>query len=70
MSIHMDIIPMNRLVVIVARGHVTAEEIAENAKKLIAANSCRRYALLHRAGRVCKRIRSRSATLETVQPKA
>lgn len=38
MSIHMDIIPMNRLVVIVARGHVTAEEIAENTKKLIAAN--------------------------------
>jgi hypothetical protein len=38
MSIHMDILPLDRLVVIIARGHVTAEEIAENTKKLIAAN--------------------------------
>ncbi|MCW5736033.1 MAG: hypothetical protein KIS73_18030 [Enhydrobacter sp.] len=38
MPIHMDILPLDRLVVIVARGHVTAEEIAENTKKLVAAN--------------------------------
>jgi hypothetical protein len=38
MPIHMDILPIERLVVIVARGHVTAEEMAENTKKLIVAN--------------------------------
>ncbi|WP_428674667.1 hypothetical protein [Reyranella sp.] len=38
MPIHMDILPIERLVVIVARGHVTAEEMAENTRKLIAAN--------------------------------
>ncbi len=39
MPIHMDILPIERLVVIVARGHVTAEEMAENTKKLIIANA-------------------------------
>lgn len=38
MPIYMDILRIERLVVIVARGHVTAEEIAENTKTLIAAN--------------------------------
>jgi len=38
MTIHMDILPIDRLVLIIARGHVTAEEIAENTKKLVAAN--------------------------------
>jgi len=38
MPIHMDIIRIERLVVILARGHVTADEIAENTKTLIAAN--------------------------------
>ncbi len=38
MPIHMDILPIERLVMIVARGHVTPEEIAENTKTLIAAN--------------------------------
>lgn len=38
MPIYMDILPLDRLVVIVARGSVTADEIAENTKKLIAAN--------------------------------
>ena len=38
MPIHMDISPLNRLVVIIARGQVTAEEIADNTKKLVAAN--------------------------------
>lgn len=38
MPIHMDISPINRLVVIVSRGHVTAEEIRENTQKLVEAN--------------------------------
>jgi hypothetical protein len=38
MTIRMDIFPMDRLVLIVARGHVTAEEIADNTKKLVVAN--------------------------------
>ena len=38
MPIHMDISAINRLVVIVARGQVTAEEIAENTRKLVEAN--------------------------------
>ena len=38
MPIHMDISAINRLVVIVARGHVTADEIRENTQKLVAAN--------------------------------
>lgn len=38
MPIHMDISPLNRMVVIVARGHITAEEIADNTKRLVAAN--------------------------------
>ena len=38
MTIRMDILPLDRLVLIVARGHVTAEEIAENTKKLVASN--------------------------------
>ena len=38
MPIQMDISPINRLVVIVARGFVTAEEIAENTRKLVEAN--------------------------------
>ena len=38
MPIHMDIMRIERLVVIVARGNVTADEIAENTKALIAAN--------------------------------
>lgn len=38
MPIHMDISAINRLVVIISRGHVTAEEIRENTEKLIAAN--------------------------------
>ena len=38
MPIHMDISAINRLVVIISRGHVTAEEIRENTQKLVAAN--------------------------------
>lgn len=38
MPIYMDILPLDRLVVIVARGIVTADEIVENTKKLVAAN--------------------------------
>jgi len=38
MSIHMDILPLDRLVVILARGKVAAEEIVEISRKLIAAN--------------------------------
>ena len=38
MPIYMDILRIERLVVIVARGHVTAEEIAANTKTLIEAN--------------------------------
>jgi len=38
MPIYMDVVPLDRLVVIVARGRVSAEEIAENARKLVEAN--------------------------------
>ena len=38
MPIYMEILRIDRLVVIVARGHVTAEEIAENTRSLIAAD--------------------------------
>ena len=38
MPIYMDIVPLDRVVVIVARGQVSADEIAENAKKLVEAN--------------------------------
>jgi hypothetical protein len=32
MPLHMDISPLHRLVVIVARGHITAEEISDNTR--------------------------------------
>jgi hypothetical protein len=38
MPIYMDIVSIERLVVILARGHVTAEEIAETTESLMAAN--------------------------------
>ena len=38
MPLHMDIVPIQRLVVIVARGEVTADDLANNVKELIAAN--------------------------------
>lgn len=38
MPIYMDILRIERLVMIVARGHVTAEEIAANTRTLIEAN--------------------------------
>lgn len=38
MTIHMEISPINRLVVIVARDFVTAEEIADATKRLVAAD--------------------------------
>ena len=38
MPLHMDISPLHRLVVIVARGHITAEEIAANTPRLVEAN--------------------------------
>jgi GT2 family glycosyltransferase len=38
MPIYMDVLRLERLVVIVARGHVTAEQIAETTRSLIAAN--------------------------------
>ncbi len=38
MPIHMDIVPIDRLVVIVARGHATGEEIAATARELHEAN--------------------------------
>lgn len=38
MPIHMDILRIDRLVVFVARGHVTAEEIAESIRALVEAN--------------------------------
>lgn len=38
MPIYMDILPLERVVLIVARGEVSADEIAENTRKLIAAN--------------------------------
>ena len=38
MPLHMDIVPIQRLVVIVAHGEVTADDLANNVKDLIAAN--------------------------------
>lgn len=38
MPIYMDILRIERLVVIIARGHVTAEQIADNTKTLIVAD--------------------------------
>lgn len=38
MPIYMDIVPLDRVVVIVARGHVGADEIAECTRKLVEAN--------------------------------
>ncbi len=38
MPVHMDISPLHRLVVIVARGHITAEEIAAIKRQIIEAN--------------------------------
>ncbi len=38
MPIYMDILPLERVVLIVARGQVSADEIAENTRKLVAAN--------------------------------
>lgn len=38
MSVHMDISPLHRLVVIVARGHITAEEVAGVKRQIIEAN--------------------------------
>lgn len=38
MPIYMDILPLERVVLIVARGEVSADEIGENTRKLIAAN--------------------------------
>lgn len=38
MPIYMDILPLERVVLIVARGQVSAHEIAENTRRLVAAN--------------------------------
>jgi hypothetical protein len=38
MPLQMDISPLHRLVVIVARGHITAEEISDNTRRLVEAN--------------------------------
>jgi hypothetical protein len=38
MSLHMDISPLHRLVVIVARGQISAEEIAGTTRRLVEAN--------------------------------
>ena len=38
MPIYMDIVPLDRVVVIVARGHVSADEISQSIKKLVEAN--------------------------------
>jgi hypothetical protein len=38
MPLHMDISPLHRLVVIVARGHTAAEEIAATTRQLVEAN--------------------------------
>jgi hypothetical protein len=38
MPVHMDISPLHRLVVIVARGHITAEEMAAIKRQLAEAN--------------------------------
>jgi hypothetical protein len=43
MPLHMDISPLHRMVVIVARGHITAEEIAAIKRQLVEAN-VREYA--------------------------
>ena len=43
MPLHMDISPLHRLVVIVARGHITAEEIAAIKRKIVESN-VREYA--------------------------
>ena len=37
MPLHMDIVPLQRLVVIVAHGEITADDLANNVKELIAA---------------------------------
>ena len=38
MPVHIDISPINRLIVIVAHGHVTPEEIADIRTQIVAAN--------------------------------
>lgn len=38
MPLHMDIVPIHRLVVIVAHGEITADDLANNVKDLIAAH--------------------------------
>jgi hypothetical protein len=38
MPVHMDISPLHRLVVMVARGHIAAEEIAATTRRLVDAN--------------------------------
>lgn len=38
MPLHMDIVPLQRLVIIVAHGEVTAEDLANNVKELIEAH--------------------------------
>ena len=38
MPVHMDTSPLHRLVVIVARGHIAAEEIAATTRQLVEAN--------------------------------
>jgi hypothetical protein len=43
MPLHMDISPLHRLVVIVARGHITAEEIAATKRQIVEGN-VREYA--------------------------
>ena len=35
MPVHMDVSPLHRLVVIVARGHIAAEEIAATTRQLV-----------------------------------
>jgi hypothetical protein len=37
MPLHMDIVPIQRLVVIVAHGEITADDLANNVKELIEA---------------------------------
>jgi hypothetical protein len=39
MPVHMDISPLHRLIVIVARGHITAEEITAIKRQIIEANA-------------------------------
>ena len=38
MPVHMDVSPLHRLVVIVARGHITAEEMAAIKRQLAEAD--------------------------------